>query len=157
MTVFDLCVCVCFGTRRQSVTTWTMAIKWQEKKKKKSKLILCFIVSLCKSHILPTWGSIVWTIGPMEHPKTVCLCLVRAPSPRCTRFVIWSHSRRRKDKGVFPRCGPACLPFQISSRGVQRSHYAFADNKGQFASSIFVPHKPGNGFCLNMKRVSLWI
>lgn len=37
---------------------------------------------------------------------------------------------------------------------VQRSHYALTDNKGQFASPIFVRHKPGDGLCLNMKRVS---
>lgn len=71
-----------------------------------------------------------------------------------TRFVIISFNGEEKSESFSEVRSGLFAVSNFLLPPVQRSHYAFADNKGQFASPIFVPHKPSDGFCLNMEMVS---
>lgn len=101
--------------------------------------------SLCKSHEdllceFPGDGTFASTSRGAEPPIY----------PLCHHLI----ERRRKAGELFRGAVRPVCRFKFHPPPVQRSHYALADNKGQFASSIFVPHKPGDGFCLNTERVS---
>lgn len=97
-----------------------------------------------------SWRFTVW----VSRGWDICFHLTRGRAADLPALSS-SHWAEKKSRRAFPRCGSACLPFQISSRLPSKDLIIPSRTiKANLRHSIFVPHKPGDGFCLNTERVS---